>query len=89
MLEIPSVLYCLQCFDAVGLAEGSACGLQKNSVVGCWHGYLSGTKCRFAYDPADANTTHYLLLQQIQTGFTFLILAHPGGPRRRAVKWVF
>jgi len=32
-------------------------------VVGCWHGYLSEVRCRFAYGPADATTTHYLLLQ--------------------------
>ena len=25
---------------------------------------------------------------KIQIGFTFLILAHPGSPRKRAVKWV-
>jgi len=35
----------------------------KNWVVGCLHGYVSAAKCRFAYGPADATTTHYLLLQ--------------------------
>jgi len=35
----------------------------KNCVVGCWHGYLSGARCRLAYGPADATDTHYLLLQ--------------------------
>jgi len=38
----------------------------KNWVVGCWYGYLSGatcTSCRFAYGPADATGTHYLLPQ--------------------------
>jgi len=31
----------------VGWQEGHpAC---RNLVVGCWHGYLSGTRCRFAY----------------------------------------
>jgi len=35
----------------------------KNWVVGCWHGYLSGAKCRLAYGPADATATHCLLLQ--------------------------
>jgi len=35
--------------------------------------------------PADANATHYLLLQKIQigftlAGFTFLLPAHPGSP---------
>jgi len=35
----------------------------KNWVVGCWHGYLSGVRCRLAYGPADATATHCLLLQ--------------------------
>jgi len=26
-------------------------------VVGCWHGYLSGARCRLAYGPADATAT--------------------------------
>jgi len=28
--------------------------------VGCWRGYLSGARCRFAYGPADATATHSL-----------------------------
>jgi len=46
----------------VGRQEGHpAC---KNfRMVGCWHGYLSGVRCRLAYGPADANATHCLLLQ--------------------------
>jgi len=40
----------------------------------------SGSRCRFAYGPADAIATHYLLLQKIQIGFTFLVPAHPGVP---------
>jgi len=49
--------------------------------MGCWHGYLSGVRCRFAYGPVDATATH-LLLQEIQIGFgfTFLVPAHPGSP---------
>jgi len=35
----------------------------KNWVVGCWRGCLSGARCRLAYGPADATTTHCLLLQ--------------------------
>ena len=35
----------------------------KNWVVGCWHSYLSGARCRLAYGPADATATHCLLLQ--------------------------
>jgi len=35
----------------------------KNWVMRCWCGYLSGAKCRwFAYGPADATSTHHLLL---------------------------
>jgi len=44
----------------------------------CWHGYLSGARCRFAYGAVDATASHYILLQEIQIGFTFLVLAHPG-----------
>jgi len=45
----------------IGRQEGHpAC---KNWVVGCWHGYVSGSRCWFAYGPADATATHYLLLQ--------------------------
>jgi len=35
----------------------------KNCVVGYWHGYLSGARCRLAYGPVDATATHCLLLQ--------------------------
>jgi len=46
----------------VGRQEGHpAC--KKNRVVGYWRGYLSGTRCRLAYGPADATATHFLLLQ--------------------------
>ena len=42
----------------VGWQEGHpAC---KNWVLGCWHGYLSGARCRLAYGPADATATHCL-----------------------------
>jgi len=53
--------------------------------MGCWCGYLSGARCRLAYGPADATATHCLLLQ---IGFTFLVPAHLGSPRQRAVKRV-
>jgi len=31
----------------------------KNCVVGCWHGHLSGARCRLTYGPADATATHW------------------------------
>jgi len=36
---------------------------KRTWVVGCWHGYLSGARCRLAYGPADVTATHCLLLQ--------------------------
>ena len=51
----------LQSFDSVAWVAGRASSLQKNGVVGCWHGYLSGGWCRLAYDPADATATWVVL----------------------------
>jgi len=56
-------------------------GRVVKTVVGCWRGYLSGVRCRFAHGPADASATHCLLQQEIQIGFTFLLPAHLGSPR--------
>jgi len=53
----PSVLWC--CW--LGGRKGNR--PVENWVVGCWHGYLSGSRCRFSYGPADATATHCLLLQ--------------------------
>jgi len=36
---------------------------KKSWLLGCWRGHLSGVRCSFAYGPADATATHYLLLQ--------------------------
>jgi len=44
--------------------------------------------CRFAYGLADATATHVSCFSKIQIGFTFLVPAHLGSPRQRAVKWV-
>jgi len=53
-------MLCLQCFDAVGWAAGSA---SKNLSGGmlAWSSVLG--EVRFAYGPADATATHCLLLQ--------------------------
>jgi len=46
----------------VGRQEGHP-GCKKNWVVGWWHDYLSGARCRFAYGPANGTDIHCLLLQ--------------------------
>ena len=57
LMALPSVLW--RCW------LGGRKGIRpvKNWAVGCWHGYLSGARCRLAYGPADATATHCLLLQ--------------------------
>ena len=47
----------------VGQQEGHERPVKKLQVVGCWHGYLSGERCRLAFSPADATATHCLWLQ--------------------------
>ena len=54
---VPSVLWRCWLGDRKGIWP------LKNWVVGYWHGYLSGARCRLAYGPADATATHCLLLQ--------------------------
>ena len=60
----------------------------KNWVVGCWRGYLSGVRCRLAYGQLMPLPLTVSCYSKIQIGFTFLVLAHPGSPGKRAVKWV-
>jgi len=36
----------IQCYDAVGCA---AYGCKNNKLLGCWHGCLSGARCRLVY----------------------------------------
>jgi len=64
----------LSAFNALTLLVGGRKGI-RNWVVGCWRGYLSGARWRFAYAQLMP-----LPLTQIQIGFTFLVLAHPGSP---------
>ena len=53
----------------------------EKRVVGYWHGYLSGARCRLAYM---AQLMPLLLtvscFSKIQIGFTFLVPADPGSP---------
>ena len=77
---------CLQCFDSVGWGGRKGIRPVKHWVVRCWRGYLSGARCRLACCPADTTASCF---SKIQIGFTFLVLAHPGSPRKRAVKRVY
>jgi len=79
---------CLQCFDAVGWAAGSASSLRKTE----WWG---GGVVICLERGADLHTAQLMPLpltvsyfSKIQIGFTFLVPTHPGSPGKRAVKWV-
>ena len=92
-LPLPFYTLCILCIQVVafsaltllvGRQEGHpAC---KNGVVRCWHGYLSGTRCRLAYGSADATASRF---SKNQIGFIFLVMAHLGAPRQRTVKPVY
>ena len=82
---LPSVLW--HCW--LGIRKGIR--PVKNWLVGCWCGYLSGVRCRLA----DVHMAQLMPLpltvscfSKIQIGFTFLVPAHPGSHRKRAVKRV-
>jgi len=66
----------------VGRQEGHpAC---KNWAVGCWRGYLSGSRCRLAYGLADTTATHSLvsLKSRLVLSFSYrltrVVLDKPG-----------
>jgi len=58
----------------------------KNRVVGWWCGYVSGSRCRFAYGPADTTATHYhcssKFILVLPSWFYLRLPAHPGSPRQ-------
>jgi len=71
----------------VGRQEGHpACKTLR--VVGCWHGYLSGVRCRLAYAQLMPLPLTVCCFRKIQIGFTFLVPAYLGSPGQRAVKRV-
>jgi len=61
----------------------------KNWVVGCWHGYLSGAKCRLAYGQLMPLPLTVSCFSKILIDFTFVVPSHLGSPGQRAVKRVY
>ena len=58
----------------------------KKLSGGVLAGYLSGARCRLAYDPVDATATatatSCLLLQFNPDSFSLLVPAHPGSQNK-------
>ena len=60
----------------------------KNWVVGSWHGYLSKWNADLHMAQLMPLSLTVSCFSKIQTGFTFLVPAHPGSLGKRAVKRV-
>ena len=84
-------MMCTHAFSALTLLVGhqeehAAC---KKLVMRCWCGCLSGARCRlFAYCPADATAVpkpHHLLPRLNPDYLTFLVMAYPGCPGKKAI----
>jgi len=83
-LSYHGCFYCLQCFDTVRCVSGRASSLWKNWVIRCWHGYLSGARCKWsAYGPADGTATPSSL-----ASLKCVVPAYSGFTGNEAVKWV-
>ena len=85
-MVVSSVLWCCWLGGRKGIRP------VENWAVGCCRGYLSGALER----GADLHMAQLMPLpltvscfSKIQIGFTFLVLAQPGSPGQRSVKWVF
>jgi len=77
----------LKCaFSALTLLVGRQEGHPtcKNWVVGCWHGYLSGlwSEVQTCIWPSWCHCHSLSRFSKIQIGFTFLVPAHLGSPRK-------
>ena len=79
---MPSVLWCCWLGGRKGIRP------VKHWVVRCWHGYLSGARCRLHMAQLMPPPLTVSCFSKIQIGFTFLVPAHLGGPGHRAVKRV-
>ena len=77
--NLPSVI--IHCW----LGGRKGIGPVKNWVVGCWHGYLSGARCRLAYGPADATATHPLASVKSRSVLTFWYRLTRAVPDKRPI----
>ena len=81
---------CLQCFDTIGWAAGRASGLWKNLSGGmlAWLSVWSEVQTCIWPSWCHCHSLSLASVKKNHIGFTFLVSAHPGSPRKRAVKRV-
>jgi len=56
--------------------------------MSCWHGYLSGVRCKWLAWSSWCHCHIVSCFIKIQTGITFLVPAYPGCPGKEAIKRV-
>jgi len=56
--------------------------------MSCWHGYLSGVRCKWLAWSSWCHCHIVSCFIKIQTGLTFLVPAYPGCPGKEAIKRV-
>jgi len=77
----------LQCFDAVSWVAGRASGLYKTEWLGAGMVICLGQGAGLHMAQLMPLPLTVSCFCKIQIGFTFLVLAHLGSCRQRAVKW--
>jgi len=85
------MLVVLGAFSALMLLVGWQKGHPAcKTVMGCWHGFLAGARCRLAQHTAQLMALPLTIsgFRKIQIGFTFPVLAHQSSPGQRAVERV-
>jgi len=70
----------------VGRREGHTACKKLSGGVLAWRGYPSGVRCILHMAQLMPLLLTVSCCSKIQIGFTFLVPAHPGSPRQRAVK---
>jgi len=80
-VPVPSVLW--RCW-----LGGRKCIRPVKTVVGCWHGYLSGARCRLHMAQRMPLPLTVSCFGKFQISFNFLVPAHMGSPGHRALKRV-
>ena len=78
---LPSVLWCCWLGGRKGIRP-----VKKLWVVGCWRGCVSGARLDLHMAQLMPLPLTLSCFSKIQIGFTFLVPAHLGSPRQRAVK---
>ena len=85
---LDNLFYISVLFDVVGWEAGRASGLQKTEWWGAGMVICLERGAHLHMAQLMPLSLIVSCFSEIQIGFTFLVLAHPGNPGQRAIKWV-